>query len=182
MLITSSIPWFTSHLVSHGVSAPVLPGLNRVGKKEKENDEDAQREVTEAEKEVMRQKEREELEKHVPVQYRDYMDVFSPGEARELPPHRPYDIRIDTEADAMPNIGKLYNMSGPELKALKDYIDDMLGKGFIRASSSPAGAPVLFVKKKDGSLRLCVDYRALNKLTIKNRYPLPLIGTLVDQL
>ena len=86
------------------------------------------------------------------------------------------------EADAMPNIGKLYNMSGPELKALKDYIDDMLGKGFIRASSSPAGAPVLFVKKKDGSLRLCVDYWALNKLTIKNRYPLPLIGTLVDQL
>ena len=66
------------------------------------------------------------------------MDVFSPGEARELPLHRPYDIRIDTEADAMPNIGKLYNMSGPELKALKDYIDDMLGKGFIRASSSPA--------------------------------------------
>ena len=52
--------------------------------------------------------------------------MFSPGEARELPPHRPYDIRIDTEADAMPNIGKLYNMSGPELKALKDYIDDML--------------------------------------------------------
>ena len=86
------------------------------------------------------------------------------------------------EADAMPNIGKLYNMSGPELKVLKDYIDDMLGKGFICASSSPAGAPVLFVKKKDGSLQLCVDYRALNKLTIKNWYPLPLIGTLVDQL
>ena len=58
----------------------------------------------------------------------------------------------------------------------------MLGKGFIRSSHSPAGAPVLFAKKKDGSLRLCVDYRALNRITRKNRYPLPLIGTLVDQL
>ena len=73
-------------------------------------------------------------------------------------------------------------MSEKELKALKDYIDDMLGKGFIRSSNSPAGALVLFVKKKDGSLRLCVDYRALNRITRKNRYPLPLIGPLVDQL
>ena len=82
----------------------------------------------------------------------------------------------------IPPIGKLYNMSEKELKSLKEYIDEMLGKGFIRSSSSPAGAPVLFAKKKDGTLQLCVDYRALNKITKKNRYPLPLIGTLVDQL
>ena len=94
--------------------------------------------------------------------------MFSPGEAKELPPHRPYDIKIETEGEKMPPIGKLYNMSEVELKALKEYIDDMLGKGFIRSSNSPAGAPVLFAKKKDGSLRLCVDYRALNKVTRKN--------------
>ena len=79
-----------------------------------------------------------------------------------MPPHRPYDLKIKTEGDSAPPFGKLYNMSEKELKALKDYIDDMLGKGFIRSSNSPAGAPVLFVKKKDGSLRLCVDYRTLN--------------------
>src|ERR1700719_405650 len=73
-------------------------------------------------------------------------------------------------------------MSEVELKMLKDYLDNMLEKGFIRPSKSPAGAPVLFVKKKDGGLRLCVDYRGLNKITRKNRYPIPRIETLVDQL
>ena len=108
------------------------------------------------------QKDEEEIFKHVPEKYRDFLDMFSPGEAKILPPHRPYDLKIETEGDSAPPFGKLYNMSEKELKALKDYIDDMLGKGFIRSSNSPAGAPVLFVKKKDGSLRLCVDYRALN--------------------
>ena len=117
------------------------------------------------------QKDEEEILKHVPEKYRDFLDVFSPGEAK-----------IETEGDSAPPFGKLYNMSEKELKALKDYIDNMLGKGFIRSSNSPAGAPVLFVKKKDGSLRLCVDYHALNRITRKNRYPLPLIGPLVDQL
>ncbi|KAF8830708.1 hypothetical protein HHX47_DHR2000968 [Lentinula edodes] len=138
--------------------------------------------VNELDKEESKRQETEELKKSIPVQYQDYLDVFSPGEARTLPPHRPYDIKIETEGDAIPPIGKLYNMSEKELKSLKEYIDEMLGKGFIRSSSSPAGAPVLFAKKKDGTLRLCVDYRALNKITKKNRYPLPLIGTLVDQL
>ena len=73
-------------------------------------------------------------------------------------------------------------MSEVELKTLKDYLDDMLDKGFIRLSKSPTGTPVLFVKKKDGSLCLCVDYRGLNKITRKNRYPIPRIETLVDQL
>lgn len=133
-------------------------------------------------KEEEKKKEAEELKKHVPPQYHNFLDVFSLGEAKELPPHRPYDIRIETEGDSMPPIGKLYNMSEVELKSLKEYIDNMLGKGFIHSSSSPAGAPVLFVKKKDGSLWLCMDYRALNRITRKNCYPLPLIGTLVDQL
>jgi len=73
-------------------------------------------------------------------------------------------------------------MSELELKVLHDYIDDMLQKGFIRPSESPAGAPVMFAKKKDGSLRLCVDYRGLNRVTIKNRYPIPLINNMLDCL
>jgi hypothetical protein len=71
-------------------------------------------------------------------------------------------------------------MSTNKLEALKSYIDKMLGKRFIRSSNSPAGAPVLFIKKKNGTLRLCIDYRALNQITIKNQYPLPLAGDLMD--
>jgi transposase InsO family protein len=118
----------------------------------------------------------------VPPEYHDYADVFSEQEARHLPPHRPYDHKIDLEDGATLPTGCVYNMSEVELKTLKDYIDEMLGKGFIRSSRSPVGAPVLFVKKKDGSLRLCVDYRALNKITRKNKYPIPLIGNLIDRL
>jgi hypothetical protein len=73
-------------------------------------------------------------------------------------------------------------MSQEELKALKEYIEENMTKGFIQASSSPAGAPVLFVKKAEGSSRLCVDYRGLNEVTIKNRYPLPLIRKTLDCL
>jgi hypothetical protein len=69
-----------------------------------------------------------------------------------------------------------------ELDALKSYIDEMLNKGFIWMSNLPIGAPVLFVKKKNRTLRLCVDYRALNKITVKNQYPLPLSGNLIDRL
>lgn len=124
----------------------------------------------------------EAMRKHVPEEYHGFVKVFSAGEALKLAEHRPYDIKIETENNQLPPIGKLYNMSEVELKALKTYIDDMLSKGFIQSSNSPVGAPVLFAKKKGGGLRLCVDYRALNKLTRKDRYPLPLIGNLIDQL
>ena len=73
-------------------------------------------------------------------------------------------------------------MRAPELTALKNYIDEMLAKGFIRPSKSPAGAPIFFVKKKDGSFRMCIDYRTLNKITIKNKYPLPRIDDILDRL
>ena len=99
----------------------------------------------------------------------------------KLAEHRPYDINIETEDNKMPPFGKLCNMSETEFKALKTYIDDMFGKDFIWSSSSPTGTPALFAKKKDKGLRLCVDYRALNKITIKNQYSF-LIGTLIDQL
>ena len=91
------------------------------------------------------------LEKKVPKEYHDYADVFSAGKAEVLPPHRPYDHHIDTINDQEPPFGKIYNMSTNELEALKSYIDEMLGKGFIRSSNSPAGALVLFVKKKNGT-------------------------------
>jgi len=68
------------------------------------------------------------------------------------------------------------------LAEFKEYIEENLAKNFIQHSKSPTGAPILFVKKKDGSLQMCVDYRGLNKITIKNRYPLPLISGLLDQL
>ena len=77
---------------------------------------------------------------------------------------------------------RIYNMSPAELKALDDYINEALRNGWIRESKSPAGAPILFVPKKNGELRLCVDYRGLNAITVKNRYPLPLINELLDRL
>ena len=81
-----------------------------------------------------------------------------------------------------PGFGPIYSLSTVEQQALREYLDDNLQKGFITPSESPAGSPILFVKKKDGSLRLCVDYRKLNNITVKNRYPLPLIGDLIDKL
>ena len=95
---------------------------------------------------------------------------------------RSSDHKIPLKEGKEPPFGPLYGMSREELSELKSYIKENLEKGFIRASSSPAGAPVLFVKKPDGTLRLCVDYRALNNQTIKNRYPLPLVKETLDRL
>jgi RNase H-like domain found in reverse transcriptase/Reverse transcriptase (RNA-dependent DNA polymerase)/Integrase zinc binding domain/Integrase core domain/Chromo (CHRromatin Organisation MOdifier) domain len=118
----------------------------------------------------------------VPPEYHDFFDVFSREEAKAMPPHRDYDHTIEIEDDKPLPHGPIYPCSGKELEALREFLDDMLGKGFIRSSSSPGGAPVLFAKKKDGTLRLCVDYRSLNRITRKNRYPIPLISNLIDQL
>ena len=122
------------------------------------------------------------LQQVVPPQYQDLLAAFSKTKADTLPPHRPYDLSIDLEDGKNPPFGPLYSLSELELKTLSEWIEENLSKGFIRASQSPAGAPILFVKKKDGSLRLCVDYRGLNKVTIKNRYPLPLIPEALDRL
>ncbi|KAG5727057.1 hypothetical protein E4T56_gene20306 [Termitomyces sp. T112] len=122
------------------------------------------------------------LSKVVPPKYHEFADMFSEGSAKELPPHCSYNHKIDLEEGTSPPFGKIYNMSKVELQALKEYLDDMLSKGFICPLISAAGAPVLFAKKKDRSLRLCVDYWGLNKVTKKNWYPLPLIGDLVDCL
>ena len=123
-----------------------------------------------------------ELYKTVPPEYHDLIEVFSKRKADELPPHRPYDLKINLADDATPPIGSIYSLSEAEQLALRDYLAENLSKGFIRPSTSVYGAPVLFVKKKDGSLRLCVDYRGLNRITRKDRYPLPLIPDLLDRL
>ncbi|OWK25855.1 hypothetical protein AJ87_00245 [Rhizobium yanglingense] len=112
---------------------------------------------------------------------REFPEVFLddlPG----LPPNRDFEFVIDLYPGAAPVSKNPYRMAPAELKELKIQLVDLIDKGFIRPSYSPWGAPVLFVKKKDGTLRMCIDYRELNKLTIKNKYPLPRIDDLFDQL
>src|SRR5262249_44412088 len=116
----------------------------------------------------------------VPAEYHEFADVFSKARADTLAPHRPYDLSINLEEGSSPPVGTIYSLSSAELSALREFIDENLASGFIRSSNSPHGAPVLFVRKKDGSLRLCVDYRGLNRITKKDRYPLPLISDLLD--
>jgi hypothetical protein len=116
----------------------------------------------------------------VPPEYHEFADIFDKGKASQLPPHRPYDLKIDLEDGATPPLGTIYSLSPIELEALRKFLDENISSGLLRSSSSPHGAPVLFVKKKDGSLRLCVDFRGLNQITKKDRYPLPLIADLLD--
>jgi hypothetical protein len=111
----------------------------------------------------------------VPKEYHQFLPLFRKANADKLPPHRPHDHKIELKEGFTPPFGPLYSLSRHELEALKEWLEENLSKGFIRTSSSPAASPILFVKKGDGSLRLCVDYRGLNEGTIKDRYPLPLI-------
>ncbi|GKB63524.1 putative reverse transcriptase domain-containing protein [Tanacetum coccineum] len=118
--------------------------------------------------------------KDVPI-VRDFPDVF-PEDLPGLPPARPVEFQIDLIPGAAPVARAPYRLAPSEMKELSEQLQELFDKGFIRPSSSPWGAPVLFVKKKDGSFRMCIDYRELNKLTVKNRYPLPRIDDLFDQL
>ncbi|TKS65266.1 Retrotransposon-like protein 1 [Collichthys lucidus] len=118
----------------------------------------------------------------VPPEYHDFREVFSKAKATSLPPHRPYDCAIDLLPGTSPPRGRLYSLSAPERKAMEDYSNDSLAAGIIRPSSSPAGAGFFFVDKKDKSLRPCIDYRGLNDITMKNRYPLPLISSAFEVL
>ena len=111
----------------------------------------------------------------------EYEDVFQ-DELSGLPSQRDVDFCIMLHPGTSPISMTLQRMASVELQELKVHIQELLDKGFIRPSTSPLGAPVLFAKKKDKTLRLCIDYRHLNKVTIKNRYPLPRIDDLFDQL
>jgi hypothetical protein len=112
---------------------------------------------------------------------REYGDVFS-EEVPGLPPRRDIDFSIELALGAVSVSRTPYRMSTPELVELKSQLKEMMDKVYIRPSVSPRGASVLFVKKKDGTLRMCIDYRQLNKVTIKNKYPLPRIDDLFNQL
>ncbi len=118
----------------------------------------------------------------VPEAYHDLGAVFSKSQASSLPPHRPYDCAIDLLPGTSPPKGRLYSLSRPEREAMERYIHDSQVAGIIRPSSSPAGAGFFFVGKKDGSLRPCIDYRGLNDITVKNRYPLTLMSSAFELL
>jgi hypothetical protein len=111
----------------------------------------------------------------------EFLDVF-PEELLGMPPDRDIEFVIELKPGTAPIYKSPFRMTTPELAELNEHIRELLEKGFIHPSSSPWGAPVIFVPKKDGTQRLCVDYHALNEVTIKNKYPLPRIDDLFDQL
>ncbi|KAK3505614.1 hypothetical protein QTP70_004681, partial [Hemibagrus guttatus] len=109
-------------------------------------------------------------------------DVFCPKRASKLPPHRPWDCAIDLLPGEPVPKGRIYPLSIPEEKAMEEYIKEALAQGYIRPSTSPAASSFFFVAKKDGGLRPCIDYRALNQITVKFRYPLPLVPAALEHL
>src|SRR6266446_74240 len=118
----------------------------------------------------------------VPQEYHEFCNVFSGEKANALAPHRPYDLKINLEEGMKPFHGLIYLLLPPELTALREFLEENVQNGFICPSKSPWGSPVLFIKKKDGSLCLCIDFHALNRVTEKDCYPLPLIPDLLNSL
>jgi len=118
----------------------------------------------------------------IPPEYHEFADLFNKKRADELPPHRPYNHTVPLESGKAPPFGPIYKLSPMELETVRRYVEENLRKGFIRHSQSSCGAPIVFAKKKDGTLRLCIDYRGLNKITLKNQYPRPLIGELLERI
>jgi hypothetical protein len=114
-------------------------------------------------------------------EYHDYLKISEKANANKLPLHHPSDHTILLPDGFKPPFGPLYSLSHPKLEELKYWLDKNLSKGFIHTSSSPTATPILFVKKGDGSLQLVINYRGINKGTVKNRYPLPLLqDTLIN--
>jgi hypothetical protein len=109
----------------------------------------------------------------------EFPDVF-PKDLPGMPPERKVEFAIELLPGTAPIFKRAYRVSGLELVELKKQIDELSEKDYIRPSTSPWAAPVLFVEKKDGTRRMCIDYRALNEVTIKNKYPLPIIEDLFD--
>ncbi|KAG8703852.1 hypothetical protein FRC09_003909 [Ceratobasidium sp. 395] len=118
----------------------------------------------------------------LPADYEDFKVVFAEEETTPLPPHRPYDISIDLKPDARPRHGPIYSVGVKEDKEMRETIERQLAHGLIRPSKSPMASPVIFVKKKNGKLRMCIDYRRLNDMTVKNVYPLPRTNDLIEKL
>ena len=110
------------------------------------------------------------------------MDVFSIKNVKKLILHRNIDLAIELQPRKEPLYELIYPLLPRELAAFKEFLKKNLTKGFIQESKSPTRAPILFAPKKDGGLRLCVNYRGLNAIMIKNRYPLPLITKIIDRV
>ncbi|GJY05236.1 putative reverse transcriptase domain-containing protein [Tanacetum coccineum] len=168
--------WLSDHkdeIICHEkvVRIPLLDG--KVLKVLREKPEEKMRQL-------MSVKAKEKKHKEIMV-VRGFLEVF-PDDLSGLPPIREIKFRIELVPGAMSVAKSPYRLAPSELEELSGQLKELQDKGFIRPSSSPWGAPVLFVKKKDGSFRMCIDYRELNQLTIKNRYPLPMIDDLFDQL
>jgi hypothetical protein len=125
---------------------------------------------------------REDWRTRVPAKYHEFFKMFNEEFSKNLLPRCPSDHTIPIKDGKEIPFGDQYGMTQEEWKALKEYIEENMKKGFIQASSFPASAPVLFVKKNDKLLCLCVDYRDLNKVTIKNCYPLPIIRKTLNRL
>ena len=115
-----------------------------------------------------------------PEEYHEYTDVFSKDRADTLPEHRSYDLKINLEEGAKPPLSRMYSLSQTEVQALHEFLNENLCIGFIYPSKAGHSVSILFIKKKDSSLCLCVDFHSLNRITKKDRYPLPLISNLLD--
>ncbi|KAK3545337.1 hypothetical protein QTP70_004058 [Hemibagrus guttatus] len=114
--------------------------------------------------------------------YSHFKDFFCPKKASKLPPHRPWDCAIDLIPGEPVPKGRIYSLTLPEEEAMEEYIREALAQGYIRPSTSPAASSFFFIAKKDGGLWPCIDYRALNKITVKFRYPLPLVPAALERL
>lgn len=123
----------------------------------------------------------EEIKAKLPPEYHEFSDVFDRSKADKLPPHRPYDHKIEL-TDSTPPQSRAYRMSPYKLQKVKEYLNENLSKGFITPSQAPYSSPVLFALKANGDLRFCVDYRKLNAITKRNRYPLPLIEEVIGKI
>ena len=125
---------------------------------------------------------RRKVEDMVPKRFYKWLKVFGKQESEQMPVHKIWDHAIDLQEEFVPRKGRIYPLSKIEREEVQAFVDNQLKKGYIQPSKSPQTSPVMFVPKKDGKRRMVQDYRYVNKFTIKNSYPLPLISNLVDNM